>query len=167
MTESNTLSLESRINTLFTWIENSIIRSKKISLEGLGLYLILRSFAGHRGATAHPSIGYLCDLASCGKDKLRAAMQELIDGGLLEKKQIKDEKGVFSRNVYILLDVAAPQNPQTPENSESYPCSGFPATGEPTTEIPPQKRIINPKNHLEEKSSSINQSAPAPPTPEK
>ena len=52
------ITFENKITAPFTWVENELLRSKSLSLEAIGLYMILRSFGG----TSYPSIEYLCSL---------------------------------------------------------------------------------------------------------
>lgn len=94
------LIFENHIKAPFTWVENDLIRGKQISLEALGLYMILRSFS----STVHPSIEYLCDKGMCGKNKIYRCLKELEEAHLLLKKnQTRNEKGIFEVAKYRIL----------------------------------------------------------------
>ncbi|MCL4322596.1 MAG: helix-turn-helix domain-containing protein [Deltaproteobacteria bacterium] len=149
---SENITFENKISTPFTWVENELIRSKSLSLEAIGLYLILRSFGG----TSYPSIKYLCELGMVGRDKLYRTMNELIKTKLLLKKQQHKTAGKFSRTIYRILSLNdnyeeiykefmgdEPVNPQTLDNAKSQPCPEKPYTVKPYTENPPLIRIID------------------------
>ena len=87
-----------KIKTPFTWVENDIIRSKSLSAEEIGLYVILRSF----GESIYPSVDYLVDLSRMGKKKLYACLKQLINAKLLIRKQTKNGK-IFSNVEYRIL----------------------------------------------------------------
>jgi hypothetical protein len=53
------ITFENKITAPFTWVENDLLRSKSLSLEAIGLYMILRSFGG---TSYPPLIEYLCSL---------------------------------------------------------------------------------------------------------
>ena len=140
--------IESKISTPFTWVENNLIRSKKITYEGLGLYLTLRSFG--RGI-AYPSISTLGDWGKCGKDKLYRILGELIKSKLIIRRQRQKENGLFSRVEYRILSPSEDYfqafseftNQQNLDNRQSQPYREKPHTVKPDTENPPRIRIIN------------------------
>ena len=153
------ITFENKILTPFTWVENELLRSKSLSLEAIGLYMILRSFGG----TSYPSIEYLCSLGKVGRDKLHRIINELIETKLLLKKQ-KRQNGFFSRTIYRILSVSddykiiykefigeETENPQTLENTKSYPCPENPSTDNPSTVNPLLSRIIYKEESLKEK----------------
>ena len=153
------ITFENKITAPFTWVENELLRSKSLSLEAIGLYMILRSFGG----TSYPSIEYLCSLGKVGRDKLHRIINELIETKLLLKKQ-KRQNGFFSKTIYRILSVSddykiiykeftgeEPENPKTLENTESYPCPENPSTDYPSTVNPLLIRIINKEESFKEK----------------
>ena len=155
------ITFENKINTPFTWVENDLIRSRSLSLEAIGLYMILRSFGG----TSYPSVDYLCSLGKVGRDKLHRIISELIRTKLLLKKQ-KRENGFFSRTIYRILSVNDDYKiiykefigeefikPQTLDNSQSHPCPEKPSTDYPSTENPPLIRIIKEEEPINKKKS--------------
>ena len=119
-----------KIKTPFTWVENDLIRSKSLSAEELGLYIILRSF----GENIYPSIDYLTGLTRIGKKKLYFDLKQLINAKLLLRKQTKKGK-VFSSVEYRILSLndnyeeiykefigEEPLNPQSIDNTQSRSC---------------------------------------------
>ncbi|MHB8231531.1 MAG: helix-turn-helix domain-containing protein [bacterium] len=149
---SENITFENKISAPFTWVENNLIRSKSLSLEAIGLYLILRSFGG----VSYPSIKYLCELGMVGRDKLYRTMNELIKAKLLLKKQHHETAGKFSRTIYRILSLNdnyeeiykefmgdEPVNPQTLDNTKSQPCPEKPYTVKPYTVNPLLIRIID------------------------
>lgn len=146
---------ENKIAAPFTWVENDLIRSKSLSLEAMGLYLMLRSFGG----ISYPSIQYLCSLGKVGRDKLYRVMNELIEAKLLLKKQEHKTAGKFSKTLYRILSLndnyeeiykefigEEPLNQQSIDNTESQPCPEKPYTVKPYTVNPQLIRIIDKKN---------------------
>lgn len=92
------IKFTNRIKTPFTWVENDIIRSKSLSAEEIGLYVILRSF----GESLYPSMDYLAALTKMKKKKLYACLKTLIISKLLIRKQTKKGK-IFSKVEYRIL----------------------------------------------------------------
>ena len=150
------ITFENKITAPFTWVENDLLRSKSLSLEAIGLYMILRSFGG----TPYPSIEYLCSLGKVGRDKLHRIINELIETKLLLKKQ-KRQNGSFSRTIYRILSVSDDykiiykefigeelENQQTLDNAKSYPCPEKPSTVKPSTVNPLLIRIIDKEESL-------------------
>ena len=154
------ITFENKIQTPFTWVENDLIRSKSLSLEAIGLYMILRSFGG----TSYPSVDYLCSLGRCGKDKLWRVVNELIQSKLLLRKQEHREGGKFSKTFYRIASPndnyeeiykefmgEEPKNQQPLDNSQSQPCREKPCTAKPCTANPPLIRIIDKEESFKEK----------------
>jgi hypothetical protein len=126
------IKFTNKIKTPFTWVENDLIRSKSLSAEEIGLYVILRSF----GEYIYPSADYLSDLARMGKKKLYKTIKALINAKLLIRKQTKKSNNkVFSNIEYIILSPndnyeeiykkftgKEPKNLQTLDDSQSEPC---------------------------------------------
>jgi hypothetical protein len=146
---------ENKIAAPFTWVENDLIRSKSLSLEAMGLYLMLRSFGG----ISYPSIQYLCEHGKVGRNKLYRIMNELIEGKLLLKKQEHKNAGKFSKTLYRILSLndnyeeiykefigEEPLNQQSIDNTESQPCPQKPYTVLRYTVNQPLIRIIDNKN---------------------
>ena len=145
------ITFENKIATPFTWVENDFLRSKSLSLEAIGLYMILRSFGG----TSYPSVNYLCSLGKTGRDRLWRIMNELIENKLLLRKQEHRTGGKFSKTIYRIISLndnyeeiykefigEEHRNLQTLDNSQSQPC----------TENPTLIRIIDKKESFKEKN---------------
>lgn len=149
--DNDKIYIENKISTPFTWIENNLIRSKKITYDALGLYLTLRSF-GH--GIAYPSVATLCSWGKCGKDKLYRILAELIKSKLIIRRQKQKENGLFSRVEYRILSPSEDYfqafseftNQQNLDNRQSQPYREKPHTVKPDTENPPLIRTINNKN---------------------
>ena len=156
------ITFENKIATPFTWVENELLRSKSLSLEGIGLYMILRSFGG----TSYPSVNYLCSLGKTGRDRLWRVMNELIAARLLLRKQEHMTGGKFSKTIYRIISLndnyeeiykefigEELEKQQTPNNSQSQPCTEKPCTVLPCTENPTLIRIIDKEESFKEKKS--------------
>ncbi|MCL4498329.1 MAG: helix-turn-helix domain-containing protein [Deltaproteobacteria bacterium] len=156
------ITFENKITAPFTWVENELLRSKSLSLEAIGLYMILRSFGG----TSYPSVDYLCSLGKTGRDRLWRVMNELIENKLLLRKQEHRTGGKFSKTIYRIISLndnyeevykefigEEPKNPQTLNNSQFQPCTEKPCTAKPCTENPTLIRIIKEEESFKEKKS--------------
>jgi hypothetical protein len=154
------ITFENKITTPFTWVENDLLRSKSLSLEAIGLYMILRSFGG----TSYPSVDYLCSLGKTGRDRLWRVMNELIAARLLLRKQEHRIGGKFSKTIYRIISLNDSyeeiykefigeelEKPQTLDNSQSQPCTEKPCTVLPCTENPTLIRIIDKEESFKEK----------------
>ncbi len=154
------ISFTNKIKAPFTWVENDIIRSKSLSSEEIGLYLILRSF----GERIYPSIDYLVDLTKIKKKRLYFCLKQLINTKLLIRKQTKKGKE-FSNVEYCILSLndnyeeiykefigEEPENPKTLENAKSYSVAsvGMLKMGMPKND---HTHIKKKKNNLKEKES--------------
>ena len=162
------ITFENKINTPFTWVENDLIRSKSLSLEAIGLYLILRSFGG----TSYPSVDYLCSLGKTGRDRLWRVMNELIAARLLLRKQAHRTGGKFSKTIYRIIGLndnyeeiykefigEELEKPQTLNNSQSQPCTEKPCTAKPCTENPTLIRIIKEEESVNKEKSHTKEEA--------
>ena len=156
------ITFENKITTPFTWVENDLLRSKSLSLEAIGLYMILRSFGG----TSYPSVNYLCSLGKTGRDRLWRIMNELIENKLLLRKQEHRTGGKFSKTIYRIISLndnyeeiykefigEEHKNLQTLDKSQSQPCTENPCTVLPCTENPTLIRIIDKEESFKEKKS--------------
>jgi hypothetical protein len=154
------ITFENKIATPFTWVENDLLRSKSLSLEAIGLYMILRSFGG----TSYPSVDYLCSLGKTGRDRLWRVMNELIAARLLLRKQEHRTGGKFSKTIYRIISLndnyeeiykefigEELEKPQTLDNDQSQPCTEKPCTVLPCTENPTLIRIIDKEESFKEK----------------
>ena len=155
------ITFKNKITTPFTWVENDLIKSKSLSLEAIGLYLILRSFGG----TSYPSVDYLCGLGKTGRDKLFRVINELIEAKLLLRKQGHNTGGKFSKTIYRIISLndnyeevykefigEESIKPQTLDNSQSQPCPEKPYTVKPYTENPTLIRIIDKEESFKKES---------------
>jgi hypothetical protein len=94
------ITFENKISAPFTWVENDLIQSKFLSLEAMGLYLMLRSF----GKTSYPTIKDICKQGKVGSKKLYRIINELIKAKLLLKKQQR-KNGKFHNTLYRILSL--------------------------------------------------------------
>lgn len=154
------ITFENKIATPFTWVENDFLRSKSLSLEAIGLYMILRSFGG----TSYPSVNYLCSLGKTGRDRLWRIMNELIENKLLLRKQEHRTGGKFSKTIYRIISLndnyeeiykefigEEHRNLQTLDNSQSQPCTENPTL----IRIIDKKESFKEKNHTQKKKACV------------
>ena len=95
---------------------------------------VLMTIAMHvdRNAQGFPSIRRLASLLPYNKDAINKAINELIEMGLLERNQIRSEKGKFDHNTYKIkyhaLDIEAKKQGKCEINKELSPCPENTAT---------------------------------------
>tara|TARA_Y100000052_G_C2955075_1_gene89554 strand:- start:6072 stop:6902 length:831 start_codon:yes stop_codon:yes gene_type:complete len=100
----------------FTAIPNQIFRSKGVSMQASGLYCWLFSHKSGHGI----SVSFIAGHFKNGRDAINTALNELIDHGFLEKKQLRS-KGKFSGyDLHLTLGKPVPGKPKPdkpkPEN---------------------------------------------------
>lgn len=88
-----------------------------LTIEAKAIYGMLCSYAGS-GDTAYPSVDFICSKLHITKTRFYKHMNLLIGAGVVEKKAIRNEAGLFSSNVYRLLPNG--QNIQNPYTEKWY-----------------------------------------------
>lgn len=112
----------------FTVLYNSAVRDESLSLETLGLFAKVCSFA----ADWEYSVSGLA--AACGTSKhiIRKCLSELEAAGYLLREQTHAKNGQFSANTYAW---------QFEKPAESQPLSKKPTTVKPTTVLPSSENL--------------------------
>ena len=104
----------------YTVLPNAVLRDERLNLQTKGLFCVMLSLPDEWEF----SVKGLATLASCSRDKIRAALENLETAGYLLREQARSENGFFAGNIYVLYDEV------------QQPLTGFPATGKPATEKP-------------------------------
>lgn len=73
-----------------------------LTIEAKAIYGMLCSYAG-AGATAYPSVDFICRKLHISKDRFYKHMNLLVGAGIVEKTTYKTERGTFASNVYTLI----------------------------------------------------------------
>ena len=73
-----------------------------LTIEAKAIYGMLCSYAGV-GAEAYPSVDFMCKKLQISNARFYKHMNLLIGAGIVEKKQIRNEKGIFVNNTYVLI----------------------------------------------------------------
>ena len=73
-----------------------------LTIEAKAIYGMLCSYAGS-GSTAYPSVEFMCKKLHISNTRFYKHMNLLIGAGVVEKNQIKKNKGSFENNVYTLV----------------------------------------------------------------
>lgn len=107
----------------FTVLPTSLLRDPALTLQAKGLFAMMMAYPPEW----EYSVKGLAADVGCGRDKIRAALKCLEDGGYLLREQQHGENGAFSGNLFILYDAPLPGFPATVS-----PLPGFPAPGNPT-----------------------------------
>ena len=90
--EKEKITIENRITQPFTWVENELIRSRKLTYEALGLYITLRSYGP---GTAYPSITHLCNLGGAGRNKIYRILNNLEAAKLIIRRRRRGNNGLY------------------------------------------------------------------------
>lgn len=88
-----------------------------ITIEAKAIYGMLCSFVG-AGATAYPSVEYICGKLHISKTRFYKHMNLLVGAGVVQKQAMKDDKGIIQNNVYTLVPNL--QNIQNPYMENPY-----------------------------------------------
>ena len=107
----------------YTVMSNHHLRDKRLSLKAKGLLSVILSLPEDWDYTI-AGLALICD---CGRDMIRAAIQELEKAGYISRTQV-NESGKFGGNQYVIREIPVVQS------AEPLPC--FPATDNPPTENP-------------------------------
>lgn len=127
------VKIEIRRRGGFTVLPNEVLQDPVLNLQTKGLFCMMLSLSDGWDY----SVRGLASYAGCGRDKIRAALQNLEDAGYLIREQ-RNEGGKFGKNVYVLQDW------------KSTPLPGFPATENPLPENPPAENPTQRKEILKE-----------------
>ena len=164
--EKEKITIENRITQPFTWVENELIRSRKLTYEALGLYITLRSYGP---GTAYPSIKHLCNLGGVGRDKIYRILNDLEAAKLIIRRQRRGNNGLYLRHgiEYRILSPRDNYNQtsadftgrQLPTDITSHPCPEKPYTDKPCTE---NRTLSISINNQEPKIKKESSSSPTP-----
>ena len=75
----------------FTWVHNTFLRDKRLSVAEMGLLLLMISLPMEWSF----SVTGLTAMVSDGRDKIRSTIKALEEHGYLVRKQQTDQKGNF------------------------------------------------------------------------
>ena len=138
--------------TGFTIMSNHHLRDKRLSLKAKGLLSVILSLPEDWDYTI-AGLALICD---CGRDMIRAAIQELEKAGYISRTQV-NESGKFGGNQYVIREI--------PVEQSAEPLPGFPATENPPTEnpLPENPTQLNTKGLSTEEIPPISPEAGEPP----
>lgn len=95
----------------FTVLPTALLRDPALTLQAKGLFAMMMAYP----PDWEYSVKGLAADVGCGRDKIRAALKSLEDGGYLLREQQHTEGGAFSGNLFVLYDAPLPGFP-APEN---------------------------------------------------
>lgn len=72
-----------------------------LTIESKAIYGMLCSYAG-MGATAYPSVEFICDKLHISRARFYKHMNLLIGAGIIEKQIIRNDKGLIEKTIYTL-----------------------------------------------------------------
>ena len=166
--EKEKITIENRITQPFTWVENELIRSRKLTYEALGLYITLRSYGP---GTAYPSIKHLCNLGGAGRNKIYRILNDLEIAKLIIRHQRRGNNGLYLPHgiEYRILSLHDNYNQafadftgrQLPTDITSHPCPQKLYTDKSYTEN--RTLSISIKNNQEPKIKKESSSPPPDP----
>lgn len=125
----------------FTQIKNNAINDTRLSWQAKGVLLYLISKPADWQVYEVDIVKH----ATNGRDSVRKCLKELIDCGYIIKNRLRNEKGSFAKNEYIVDDI-----PSKPDNNpiDWKPVDGKPNDGKsPTSNIDiTNKELTNTNN---------------------
>lgn len=106
-------------------IPKMVMQDKRLTIQAKAIYSYFCSYAG-AGKTAFPGRKRIIAELGISKDSYYKHFKLLKDCGYIEAYQEKDEKGVFCRNVYTLVESIP-----CPHNHDTTPCPKLPCSDKP------------------------------------
>ena len=131
----------------FTWVHNTFIRDRRLSMAERGLLLTMMSMPENWSFSVTGLHGMVAD----GRDRVRSTVKALEDHGYLKRVQTCDENGLFNDVLYTFSDepvfidpeklsedtfikFSAETDKKVPEKPDDSPISENPPTGAAPTE---------------------------------
>ncbi|SDC45473.1 conserved phage C-terminal domain-containing protein [Geotoga petraea] len=122
---SDKLELQGIYKKGYGLISKEVMQSQELSIGSKALYSYLCSYSG-AGNTAYPSRKKICYDLGIHQDTLTKYLNELVVEGYIKKEQ-KNIKGNFQRNIYLILAIR--EKPVTEKNRNGK----FPSREKPDT----------------------------------
>lgn len=132
-------------NKDYTVMSNHHLRDRELTLRSKGLLSLMLSLPDEWDY----SMKGLAHICKEGIDAIRASLTELEKNGYIERRRVRNDKGLFSDIEYLIHEKPIPMNPQ----------SGYPRLENPT-QLNKDKTITDSENKECMKYPSINQSEP-------
>ena len=152
-------------NKDYTVMSNHHLRDRELTLRSKGLLSLMLSLPDEWDY----SMKGLAHICKEGIDAIRASLTELEKNGYIERRRVRNDKGLFSDIEYLIHEKPIPMNPQSGyprlENPTlDNPTLDKPIQDEPTlvnpTQLNKDKTITDSENKECMKYPSINQSEP-------
>ena len=152
-------------NKDYTVMSNHHLRDRELTLRSKGLLSLMLSLPDEWDY----SMKGLAHICKEGIDAIRASLTELEKNGYIERRRVRNDKGLFSDVEYLIHEKPIPMNPQSGyprlENPTlDNPTLDKPISDEPTlvnpTQLNKDKTITDSENKECMKYPSINQSEP-------
>jgi len=126
-------------NGNFTIVANTIFREADLSFEAMGVAAYLLSKPDHWNV----HLRQLAKAGGIGRDKMQRIARELIEAGLLERRQCHNpESGAFDGVEYIMRDTPEPENPATVGSPQpDLPEPGLPESDNPVAVVSTDSEI--------------------------
>lgn len=91
----------------YTVVDNKILKNKNLSLKARGMLLTLLSLPDDWDFSENGLEALFCD----GLTAIKTALKELEKNGYLQRKQIRDNKGKFLQNEWIIYEKPTMEQP--------------------------------------------------------
>jgi hypothetical protein len=126
----------------FSQIKKSFIRDRSLSIEARMLAIVYATFVDFKGQ-AWPSAKTLRFITRFGRDKLYSIRQELVEKGVLVRRQGKGATGRFGAAVYTLANAVLRKSKRPPATGFREPVKATLVAGQnsPKTQQKPATRI--------------------------
>ena len=142
-----TMMIRSEDKNNFTWVHNTFIRDRRLSMAERGLLLTMMSMLENSSFSVTGLRGMVADR----RDRVRSTVKALEDHGYLKRVQTCDENGLFNDVLYTFSDepvfidpeklsedtfikFSAETDKKDPEKPDDSPISENPPTGAAPTE---------------------------------
>jgi hypothetical protein len=146
LSEETTIRRGAR-NARYTTVPNHVFEDVRLSMEARWLLGYLLSKPDNWTVR----MGDIRKKGSCGRDKARAMVSELVDAGYMEREDAR-KSGKFNGLALVIFDEPQGERPPETDTVASLPQTEKPATVEPATANPPLVKtegLANPEDRIE------------------
>lgn len=140
------LIVKGRMSQGFGIVPKLIMKDKRLTLQAKGIYAYFCSYAGN-GTTAFPTVKQIINDLCISRETYNKHLRLLENCGYITVMQQRNDKGVFSRNIYTLNDfIEDVENSETLDTSDIEPTPKKPTTDETRSKNSTKSKNVSPRS---------------------
>lgn len=161
--ETDELIVQGRMSQGFGIVPKMIMRDQRLTIQAKAIYAYFCSYAG-AGTSVFPSVSKIVYDLKISKDTYTKHLKLLKDNGYIKVKQQRNNKGVYSKNIYTLCEIIeVNQESEGEEKAEeeqgektSQPYPNLPHTDLPCPVLTASAQTDTNNNSIYNNNSNIN-----------